>query len=298
MKLVNLKAEDNYLLGLHIFEVENAKAIIQIVHGMEEHQERYEELINFLNKNKYTVVSSNLRGHGKNAPILGHFKDRKGYLELINDQKIITNYIEETYKNKPIYILAHSMGTIITRVLLRDYSKHYTKVILSGYPNFQLGAYMGIVVSNIIKFFKGAKYKSKFLSNLSIGQFNKVIKNTKTQVDWLSYNEENVVEYINDPYCGIGFTCSAFNDLYHLVIKMNNVKKYHDINKNLEFLFLRGEDDPCTGETKGAEKSREVLKKAGFSKIAYIDYPKMRHEILAEKKKDEVYKDVLNFFNK
>ena len=119
MKLVNLKAEDNYLLGLHIFEVENAKAIIQIVHGMEEHQERYEELINFLNKNKYTVVSSNLRGHGKNAPILGHFKDRKGYLELINDQKIITNYIEETYKNKPIYILAHSMGTIITRVLLR-----------------------------------------------------------------------------------------------------------------------------------------------------------------------------------
>ena len=43
---------------------------------------------------------------------------------------------------------------------------------------------------------------------------------------------------------------------------------------------------------------KSIMKKAGFSKIAYIDYPKMRHEILAEKKKDEVYKDVLNFFNK
>lgn len=44
MKKEFLKANDNYELELHIFEVKNPKAIIQLIHGMEEHQSRYEPL--------------------------------------------------------------------------------------------------------------------------------------------------------------------------------------------------------------------------------------------------------------
>ncbi len=57
------------------------------------------------------------------------------------------------------------------------------------------------------------------LEKMSVGAFNNRIENPRTDVDWLSANEENVDNYINDPYCGNGFTVSAFNDLFRLVKK-------------------------------------------------------------------------------
>ena len=42
MERVIIQAEDGYRLCLHIFETENPKGFVQIIHGMEEHQERYE----------------------------------------------------------------------------------------------------------------------------------------------------------------------------------------------------------------------------------------------------------------
>lgn len=298
MERVVIKSRDGYNLEVHIFSVENPKAVVQLIHGMEEHQERYEPFIEFLNRNNYSVVSSDMRGHGSSAKNLGYFKDKDGYKELIEDQKSVTKYIKEKFVDCPIYIFAHSMGTIITRVLLQENSNDYEKVVLSGYPNYQKGAYAGIAVANIVKAFKGAKYKSKFIASLSVDSFNKSIKNPNTKYDWISHNEENVKAYIEDPYCGIGFTCSAFSDLFHLVIMMNKPKLYFNTNKNMRILLLRGIDDPCTGGEKGANNSYKVLCDAGFSNIERIDYPNMRHEILAEKDNQKVYNDVLNFYDK
>ncbi len=297
MEKIFINSKDGYNLELHIFNVEKPKAVIQIIHGMEEHQERYEPFIDFLNKNNYAVVSSDMRGHGSSAKDLGYFKDKDGYKELIEDQKCITNYIKEKFPKQKIYIFAHSMGTIITRVLLQENSDSYEKVVLSGYPNYQGGAYFGIFVANVIKRFRGPKYKSEFISSLSVDLFNKCIKNPKTKYDWISYDVENVKAYINDPYCGIGFTCSAFSDLFHLVVIMNKPKLYHNVNRDMKLLLLRGLEDPCTGGEKGAKNSYKVLYNAGFTNIESINYPNMRHEILAEKDKQKVYDDVLNFYN-
>lgn len=296
MEKITISSIDGYKLSVHTFEINKPKAIIQIVHGMEEHQERYEKLAKILNKKGFSVVSSDMRGHGESAENLGFFSKKDGFKLLVEDQKTITNFIKEKYPNTNIYLFAHSMGTIITRVLLQSCSKEYSKVILSGYPNYQSGAHVGILVSSIIKAFRGAKYKSKFLQNLSVGAFNKAIKNPKTDVDWVCKNEETVQSYINDPLCGFGFTCSAFNDLYHLVILMHKPKKYKNVNADMPILMIRGLDDPCTGGEKGSEDSFMVLKKAGFKNIQRIDYPDMRHEIINEKENQKVFDDIVKFY--
>ncbi len=297
MEQIFLKARDGYKLNVHVFEVKNAKAAIQIIHGMEEHQERYEEVVDFLNKNGYSVISSDMRGHGSTAPNLGFFKTNNGYKELIADQKTITKFIKEKFNGLPIYILAHSMGTIITRVLLQKNSKDYSKVILSGYPNYQSAAHFGIIAAGLIKLFYGAKHKSHYINKLSVGSFNKLIENPKTDYDWICKNEDVVKAYIKDPYCGIGFTCSAYSDLFHLVVLMHNHRDYKKVNSEMPILMLKGNDDPCVGGEEGAKDSREVLIKAGFKNVCHIDYPNMRHEIMAEKEKQEVFDDILAFYN-
>lgn len=297
MKRFQLKAKDQYKLSVHIFPADQPKAVVQIIHGMEEHQERYEDFAAFLCQNGYTIVTSDMRGHGMDAADLGFFKEKNGYLALISDQIRIRKFIAMQYPSLPVHLFAHSMGTIISRVLLQTHAADYKKVVLSGYPNFQKGAYAGLFISSILQKLHGPKYKSAFLQNSSVGIFNKAIKEPKTEVDWICSNPETVESYQNDPYCGIGFTCSAFHDLYRLVIQMHNPKAYKNVPENLPLLMLCGKEDPCVGKEKGMADSCQVLFAAGFHQIKQITYPNMRHEILNEVNHQLVYQDILNFLN-
>lgn len=295
MKKYVIPSYDQYPLHVHTFDTDSPAAVVQIIHGMEEHQERYEDFAKFLNANGYSVVTSNLRGHGSDAKYSGYFKDKKGAFALIQDQKYILKWIEKQYNKIPVILFAHSMGTIISRVLLQTESQRYQKVILSGYPNFHLSCYPGILLANATQMIHGAKYKSKFLQNTSVGIFNKLVKNAKTSVDWICTDKKVVNSYLADPYCGIGFTCSAFRDLHTLVIRMHHAGNYKNVAGNLPILLLRGNMDPCVGGNTGAFDSFLALHRAGFHNITRIAYPKMRHEILNEKNHKKVYEDILNF---
>lgn len=296
MNQYHITSRDGYKLSIHTFDVDNPQAVVQVIHGMEEHQERYEDFARFLNGQGFSVVTSDMRGHGKEAEALGYFCEKKGYRELIADQIFIRAFIGKQYPQVPVYLFAHSMGTIIARVLLQKQSKRYEKAALSGYPNYQPGAIPGIAVSALLRTFRGAKYKSAFLEKNSVGSFNKAVENPVTESDWICSNPEAVAAYREDAYCGTGFTCSAFNDLFHLVTLMHKPQNYRHVNEGLSFLLLRGGDDPCTGGDKGAEDSLQVLKKAGFFDFREIVYPGMRHEILNETGKQKVYEDIARFY--
>lgn len=298
LEKVTLKSENNYDLSLLVFECPEAKASIQMVHGMEEHKERYIPFAGFLCDNGYNVIISDLRGHGEDAPLLSHIADSNGEELLIRDQQIIAGYIRDRYKDLPLYLFGHSMGTIISRVLLQTDSKVYSKVLLSGYvaPNPMSG--IAVSLGNCTKVFKKPRGYSKLLTNLALGPYVKAVPDSKTPCDWLSYNEENVQKYIEDPLCGVEFTVGSYCALFHLLNDMGKVDKYSNINADLPFMLLGGVDDPCTGGEKGRADSKAVLEKAGFRNISVITYPQMRHEILNETEKEKVYQDALDFFNK
>ncbi len=300
MKKIILKAKDGYKLSLHVFEApdkENVKGYVQIIHGMEEHQGRYEAFASVLNNAGYTVISSDMRGHGKDAPELGFFKEKDGYKYILSDQKRITCYIRKRFKTSKVIIFAHSMGTIIARNLMQSQSWNYEKVILSGYPCspgiVPLG--FGIALTSIISQVKGAKYYSKFIQNISTGNFSKAMESQETGLEWISADKENIQAYINDPYCGHGFKVSAYNDLFHLTKNMSETWRYKNVNSELPVLALRGGEDVSAGYRKGSQASINTLQSAGFRNIKQIVYKNMRHEILNEAEKEKVYKDVVEF---
>ncbi len=295
---VFLSSTDNYKLSLLVYKAEKAKANVIMVHGMEEHKERYDDFANYLVKNNYNVIISDLRGHGKDAPLLSHIADKNGDKLLVEDQRVIRGFVKKEFPNLPIYLFAHSMGTIISRVLLQEDSKEYSKVALSGYVNPNPASGVGLLLTKFIKVFKGPKGHSKLITNLAVGQFAKKIKNRKTPLDWLSFNENNVKTYINDPLSGVEFTLASYITLFSLLKRMGKAKLYKNVNKELLFLLIGGKEDPCTGYDKGRKASLLNLQKAGFKQIDVITLENMRHEILNENNKEEVYKDILNFFNK
>ena len=295
-KDILLNSVDNYQLSASVFEAASPKAVIQIIHGMEEYRGRYDAFADFLASKGFTVVTSDLRGHGKNAPILSHISNKRGDKLLIEDQKVIRKYIEEKYPNLPVYLFGHSMGTIISRVLIQSEGERYEKVALSGYVNPNPVAGIGCVLTKIISCFKGPKAKSKLLDTMTTGSFNKAFENPRTELDWLSYNEENVDKYIADPLCGVPFTVGSYYALMKLLSRMGKVKSYKTVKEAAPVLLIAGIDDPCTGLEKGREASKALLEKAGYKNIKVITLDGMRHEILNEKENQKVYDELANFF--
>lgn len=298
METMTLTATDGYELSLQIWVAEEAKGCVQILHGMEEHKERYERFARYLSESGFTVVLSDMRGHGRNAPFLGFFSERDGWELLLSDQKQITAYIRERFGVEKVYLFAHSMGTIIARNLLQTESVQYEKVVLEGYPNDpgKIATSFGIFLCNVIGAIRGQDYYSLLIQKLGVGRFIKSVENPKTASDWISFDEENVKAYLEDPYCGRGFRVSAFRDLFLLVRKMSEVKKYENVCGTLPILMICGENDPCTGFEKGRKKSVRTLRDAGFHQIQTKVYPHMRHELLNDKGKKLVMEDILRFF--
>lgn len=53
---------DDFQVSATLYEVEEPKALVQIIHGALEHKGRYKYFISFLNENGYAVIISDNRG--------------------------------------------------------------------------------------------------------------------------------------------------------------------------------------------------------------------------------------------
>lgn len=61
-----------------LYETDSPKAIVQIIHGMKEHQSRYADFAKTLNQAGFIVMTSDLRGHGENTDptLYGYFGEK------------------------------------------------------------------------------------------------------------------------------------------------------------------------------------------------------------------------------
>ena len=86
---------------------EQINGVVQIVHGMNEHKERYYEFMDYLAEEGFITVISDNRGHGKSicsADDLG-FMYRDGGEGLISDIAQLNRIIRETYPQHPLFII-------------------------------------------------------------------------------------------------------------------------------------------------------------------------------------------------
>ena len=271
--------------------------VIQLSHGMAEHKERYFDFMKFLASNGYACVINDHRGHGKSIKSnndLGYFyTDNIDY--IVDDLHEVTLYIKNKFKNKKIYLFSHSMGTLVSRCYMEKYDFELEKLILCGAPTYNPFTPFAIALSYTFKFFGLGKKKNKFLNTLTFGNYNKGYKDENS---WLSKNTNNISVYNDDELCGFIFTTNGFINLYKLMRQAFKKNDYQVKNKNLDILLIAGSDDPVIQNEKKFIELKEFLKDMGYKNIECKLYKNLRHEILNEKTKKEVYNDILNFINK
>ncbi|HGK7331324.1 TPA: alpha/beta hydrolase [Streptococcus suis] len=286
---------DGLELELAIIEPSsNPIGIVQLVHGMSEHKERYYDFMNYLAQNGYVCAIHDHRGHGasvKDSSHLGYFYTEDSSV-IVDDAYQVTEYLKERYPSLSISIFSHSRGTLVSRNYLKKYDYELDKIVLCGPPTENKLAGFAVFLAKISSVFYGKYKPNKFFNSLSAGQYS---KGYESQLDWICANPDTVKEYDADPLCGFIFTTNAFINLFKLLKSAYNGKDWRPKNTALPIFLIAGEDDPVIQGNEKFKGLEGFLKSLGYKNIKSKLYKGMRHEILNERDKETIYQDVLEF---
>lgn len=281
-------------------EIKEYKAVVQLVHGMQEHIGRYDDFANMLAECGYIVVGHDHLGHGNTVEKeeeFGYFADIDGWNKLVEDIHILQNQIKNEYPDLPYVIMGHSMGSLLVRTYLTKYEDDIQGAIISGTSGQKTGLIAGMLLTKLVMLFRGKRYKSNLLEYLVTGSFNKKFKPNRTKSDWTTRDYEQVDKFVNDAKCGKNFTAIAY---YDLLSGTYYLSKQKNINKtlNVPILIFSGDKDPVGENAKGVIRVYNMLKKAGLDNVRIRLFKDGRHEMLNEINKEEVYYFILDWLEK
>ena len=247
-------------------DVKEPKAVVQIVHGMTEHSERYDAFAKFLNERGYIVVADDHRGHGyTDGDTLGYCAGNM-FFDTERDEAMLTDFYKKTFPGLKYFIFGFSYGSFVTQRYLADFGQ---KV-------------------------KGEKRAAKLIEKLSFGAYSKKFEDGQ----WLSNDPENNERYAGDPLSG--FTCSNrfYRDFFKGLRSLYTKRYIAGLPKDLPLLLASGEKDPVGDMGEGVKKLYKFYtEKAGMQNVSIVLFENGRHEFLNEREdREKKWGTLLNFF--
>lgn len=276
-------------------DVPQPKGVIQILHGMAEHAQRYGDMAKFLNKNGFIVFADDHRAHGKTAGCvenLGKYNvDGNIYFDIMGDANFFSEMLKKRY-NLPLIVFGHSFGSLILQQYIQYYNS-YDSAIFSG--TAYMKTFMNKIARKIAKHtmkIKGNDAPATLIENLSFKSYNKRFKSGL----WITSDLEQSQKYADDPFCGTPFSCKVFFDMLSAMLKAYTHIRMEKIDKTKPILLLGGKKDAFGGNGKLVAKMYRIYNAYDLN-VKMKLYENMRHEIMNEVGKEVVYNDILQFAN-
>lgn len=273
--------------------------IIQLVHGMAEHKERYLDVMKYFAAKGYLCILHDHRGHGgsvKDKADLGFFNDERATY-LIADIHQLTLSIRKEYPSLPIILFGHSMGSLLVRAYCKCHDDDIDALIVCGSPSENPAAKAGVALVRVMKRMKGAHYRSALIQRLAFGSHNKSFNGHRSGHEWLCSDPAIVDAYDKDPLCGFTFTLNGFENMFTLMRMVYDRRNWQMKHRQLPVLFLAGGDDPCIIHADKYKKAYRMMQEVGYQDVEAKLYAGKRHEILNETGKTAIYQDIAQWLN-
>ena len=276
-------------------------AVLQVVHGIAEHIERYDAFASFLNAHGVLVVGEDHMGHGGSAQhggTQGHFDG--GWDAVVTDTVQLLKTTKQEFPDKPYFLFGHSMGSFLSRTILCKYPDlGLTGCVICGtgwMPEAVVRS--GHLAAKTCCAMIGERTPSKKLEKMTFGGFNKRVEHQRTDSDWLTRDSAVVDAYLADPRDGFTPSCGLLRDMLGGMIYNQKTEHLKRMDPALPILFVAGGDDPVGSYGKGVQQTAEKFRQVGVQDVTCKLFPLCRHEILNELNRQEIFGYIYNWLKK
>lgn len=298
MERTTFQGAENKSLVLHTWSVERPSAILYLLHGMNDHSQRFAEMAHFFSAANITVYAEDHRGHGLSVTDeeRGHIADKNGWRLLLDDVHILMQKIKDENPGVPIFLFGHSMGSFIARNMIEEDGDQYAGVILSGvahYPLVELQGYLA-ALKPALKLL-GPKYRSDFLFRIGLKGMNRREKKPASHYDWLSADKSVGEAFDVDPLNPKSNSLQFVVDLMKFIERMQDIELVRKIPKDLPMIIFSGERDPVGKYGESLIHIAKLYKKAGMHCVKTELLRDMRHEPHNEAAKEQWFHELLRW---
>ncbi len=269
-------------------------AVLQLTHGMKGCKERFRPFMDYMADHGVVCVANDLRGHGasvKNENDRGYMYSG-GYVALVEDMKVVTDWIHRTYPDLSVYLLGHSMGSLAVRTYMKTHDDAVSGVILCGSPSDSPMAPAALSLARFLSRFSGGRIRTGVIQDMVSWIYNRRFASEGRNA-WTCSDAEVRNAFARNISCDFDFTANAMVALMSMMKETYSHDGWTMSNPGMPVYFISGSDDPCMRSEAAFHASAQLLADVGYSDVTSAIYPGMRHEVLNEKGKEAVWNDVL-----
>jgi alpha-beta hydrolase superfamily lysophospholipase len=274
------------------------KAVLQIAHGICGCKERFIPFMEYMAAHGVVCVTGDHRGHGasiKSTDDLGYMYDG-GYYALVEDMRMITDWIHNEYPGKPVYLLGHSMGSMAARVYVKYDDSAIDGLIICGSPSWNPYSRIGYGLMTILCWLGMSHRRFGFIQQMTSDKYNKKFAEEGYQA-WTCSDKVQRKSVMENPLCNFTRTANGTRNLLGLMIDTYRKGEWAVNNPEMPVHFISGDEDPMMLDEKRFHKSAQNLCDRGYLNVTSALYQGMRHEVLNEIGKEDVWNEILDFMN-
>lgn len=278
-----------------------AVGIVLLLTGMIEYVRRYDEFARFLNEHGFLVAAGDHRSQGQTGLRNGRLGalEKGGFRRIILDQKYYVDLLHREHPGLPLFLIGHSMGSLISQKFIQKYSDSVDGVVLLGsLKQPRAKAVYGRLLLRMIMLVTGEYFNSKLANELTFFQYNKNFEHAFSPFAWLCSDLNEVKKYDQDPMCGYLVSNNFLYELASATLQLYHPEQLRQIRKDLPLLLISGGADPLNENGRRIMELYLMYKELGIKEVQLKLYDQMRHEVLHEKGKEEVFARILEFLQK
>jgi acylglycerol lipase len=243
------------------------RAVVVVVHGINEHSGRYAVLAHDLNRHGYAVYALDLRGHGHSE---GDRTLIRTFDDYLDDVETLLERVASRNPDKPVFLFGHSMGGAIVALLGIDRRPKVRGLILSA-PAVLIAGGVFPILRRLAAFF------SMVWPTLRL---------TRMGCRFISRDPAVVEGFRNDPLVFHGrFPVRTGAEILRAAKRIQTDAQ----QLTLPLVVFHGTGDYVT-DPKG---SRLLVAHAGSADKTLLLYSGLYHEVFSEPEREQVVGDLL-----
>lgn len=292
MREKEFKGANGKIIFYRLWECENPKGMVQIVHGMAENTLRYEKLAEYLVEQGFIVFADDHRGHGKTDDCSG-YADGDMFFDTLKDVAMLSDIYKNLYPKLPLVILGHSYGSFLTQAYLENYGDKIDGAIIGGSAMMK-GALItaGGFISSLGCLFGKKKKPAKLLANMSFGSYNKKF----SEGTFISSIKEECEIYDNSWGCGFVLSYNFYKYFFKGLKTLYKKKNYNKIPLDKPILLIAGKQDPVGDMSKSVKKLEKFyIETVGVKSVESVLYDGVRHEYFNDVSRKASFEEVARF---